>query len=138
MASYALRKLQAEMSAAFTQLFTFNSDTIRQFETGEYVAVIARGSKRVQSILGIDREILILGNVYNDQQPRSVQFAKRLVADSEGRLETTVCIIVHQDPRGNAKLMTTSSSFPPRSTVGQSAQSFAAGQNAGDLPQPGA
>ena len=92
------------MSAAFTQLFTFNSDTIRQFETGEYVAVIARGSKRVQSILGIDREILILGNVYNDQQPRSVQFAKRLVADSEGRLETTVCIIVHQDPRGNAKL----------------------------------
>jgi hypothetical protein len=104
MASYALRELQAEMSAAFTQLFTFNAANIRPYETGEYAVAFARGSKRVQSILGIDREILILGNIYKDQQPRSVQFAKRLIADSEGRLETTVCIIVHQDPRGNAKL----------------------------------
>lgn len=79
-------------------------DAIRQFETGEYFVVYARGSKRLQSILGAEREVLILGNVYADQQVRSVQFARRIIDESDGRLETTLCVIVHQDPRGNAKL----------------------------------
>jgi hypothetical protein len=77
---------------------------MRQFETGEYFVMFARGTKRVQNILGIEREILILGNIYSDQQTRSVQFARRLIDDSDGRLERTICAIVHQDPRGNGKL----------------------------------
>lgn len=104
MSSQALQTLQGEISSAFSQLFTFNYIAPRQYETGEYVYAVARGSKRVQSILGIDREILILGNLYRDQQPRSLQFAKKLIAESEGRLETSVCILVHPDPKGNAKL----------------------------------
>lgn len=104
MAGYGLLKLQAETNSALTQLFTINYESIRQFETGEYFILYARGSKRVQSILGIEREVLILGNIYADQQPRSLQFARRLIGDSDGRLETTLCIIIHQDPRGNAKL----------------------------------
>jgi hypothetical protein len=102
--SYQLQSLKAETTAAFTGLFSINSDTVRQFENGEYFVIYARGSKRVQSILGAEREILILGNIYADQQARSVRFARRLINESDGRLETTLCVIVHQDPRGNAKL----------------------------------
>lgn len=102
--SYELDKLKAETASALSQLFVINSETVRQFETGEYFIMYARGSKRVRNILGAEREILILGNIYADQQARSVQFARRLINESDGRLETTLCVIVHQDPRGNAKL----------------------------------
>ncbi len=102
--SYQLQSLKAETIAAFTGLFTITSETVRQFENGEYFVMYARGSKRVQSILGAEREILVLGNIYADQQQRSVRFARRLINESDGRLETTLCVIVHQDPRGNTKL----------------------------------
>lgn len=96
--------MKAETASAFTGLFTINSEAIRQFETGEYFVMYARGSKRLQSILGAEREILILGNIYADQQARSVQFARRIINESDGRLESTLCVIVHQDARGNSKL----------------------------------
>lgn len=102
--SYQLQKLKAETSSAFTGLFVINSEAVRQFETGEYFVMYARGSKRLQSILGVEREILVIGNIYSDQQVRSVQFARRVIDESDGRLETTLCVFVHQDPRGNAKL----------------------------------
>ena len=102
--NYQLQKLMAETASAFTGLFTINTENIRQFETGEYFVMYARGSKRLQSILGAEREILILGNVYADQQVRSVKFARKIIDESDGRLEPTLCVIVHQDPRGNSKL----------------------------------
>lgn len=102
--SYNLKKLHAETTAAIADLFTVTSEATRQFESGEYFLLYARGSKRIQSILGAEREILILGNAYEDQQARSLKFARRVIADSDGRLESTICMVVHQDPRGNAKL----------------------------------
>jgi hypothetical protein len=104
MTSYELEKLSAETKSALTQLFVINYEAIRQFETGEYFVLFGGGSKRVRNILGIEREILILGNVYADQQARSVQFARRIINESDGRLEPTLCVIIHQDGRGNAKL----------------------------------
>lgn len=102
--SYQLEKLMAETMSAFTGLFSINSASIRQFETGEYFVIYAKCSKRVQSILGAERELLMIGNVYADQQVRSLKFARRIIDESGGRLEPTLCIIVHQDPRGNTKL----------------------------------
>ncbi|WP_414902589.1 hypothetical protein ACMT1E_05005 [Sphingomonas flavalba] len=102
--SYQIQNLKAETAAAFTGLFAITSENVRHFENGEYFVLYARGSKRVQSILGAEREILVLGNVYDDQQARSVRFARRLINESDGRLESSLCVIVHQDPRGNAKL----------------------------------
>ena len=99
-----MENLKAETISAFTGLFTINSEMVRQFENGEYFTLYGLGSRRVQSILGAEREVLILGNVYSDQQARSVQFARRIINESDGRLETTLCVIVHQDPRGNNKL----------------------------------
>ncbi len=102
--SYQLQTLKAETASAFNGLFVINSEAVRQFENGEYFVMYAKGSKRLQNMLGAEREILVLGNVYSDQQARSVQFARRLINESDGRLETTLCVIVHQDPRGNGKL----------------------------------
>ncbi|MGO9430131.1 hypothetical protein [Rhodoblastus sp.] len=104
MADYGLKNLQAETVSAFSQLFKVNSEAVRTFEKGDYFLLFAQGTKRVRSILGIEREILILGTTFTDQQPRSVQFARLLIDESTGRLENTICIIVHQDPRGNSKL----------------------------------
>jgi len=101
---YEIQKFKAETTSAFSQLFSINSDSIRQFENGEYFVMYARGSKRVQNILGAEREILIIGNIYGDQQARSLQFARRVINESDGRLETGLCVFIHQDPRGNAKL----------------------------------
>lgn len=102
--SYQLQNFKAEAIAAFTGLFTINLETIRLFEYGEYFILYARGSKRVQSILGAEREVLIIGNTYTDQQARSVQFARRIINESDGRLETNLCIFLHQDTRGSVKL----------------------------------
>lgn len=102
--AYELQKLKAETASAFSQLFTINFESIRLFETGEYFIMYGRGSKRVQNILGAEREILILGNIYADQQARSLQFARRVINESDGRLETSLCVFIHQDPRGNSKL----------------------------------
>ena len=101
---YELQKLKAETESAFSDLFTINSESVRQFENGEYFVLFARGSKRVRNILGAEREILIIGNIYADQQARSLQFARRVINESDGRLETSLCVFVHQDPRGNSKL----------------------------------
>lgn len=102
--SYEILNLKAETASALSQLFVINFETIRQFENGEYFVLYARGSKRVQNILGAEREILIIGNVYKDQQARSLQFARRVINESDGRLETALCVFVHKDPRGNSKL----------------------------------
>lgn len=102
--SYQLKELMSETVSAFNNLFFINSESIRQFETGEYFVIYAKCSKRVQSILGAERELLIIGNVYADQQVRSLKFARRIINESKGRLEPTLCIIVHQDARGNTKL----------------------------------
>ncbi|MEJ8574156.1 hypothetical protein [Microbaculum marinum] len=104
MGKYELDKLSAETQSAMDGLFVINYESLRQFETGEYFVLFGRGSKRVRNILGIEREILILGNVYADQQARSIRFARRLINESDGRLESTLCVIVHQDGRGNTKL----------------------------------
>jgi hypothetical protein len=104
MAKYELENLSAETQSALGELFVITYEALRQFETGEYFVLFGRGSKRVRNILGIEREILILGNVYADQQARSIKFARRIINESDGRLESTICVIVHQDVRGNAKL----------------------------------
>lgn len=102
--SLRLQQLQAEIKSALASLFTVNQESTRQFQTGTYGIMYAAGTKRIKSILGVEREVLILSNTYADQQPRSIQFANKIIADSSGRLESNVCVVVHTDPRGNAKL----------------------------------
>jgi hypothetical protein len=52
----------------------------------------------------VEREILIVGNVYRDQQARTVAFAQQVIGEIKGRLEPRLFFVVHSDPKGNAKL----------------------------------
>ncbi|OWZ93037.1 hypothetical protein B9J07_14640 [Sinorhizobium sp. LM21] len=99
-----LDKLKAETEAAIASLFTINLSQNRQYETGDYFFFVAQGAKRIKNILGIEKEVIIVGNSYKDQQVRSVKFARVTIDALEGRVEANICIFVHQDPRGNAKL----------------------------------
>ncbi|MGX7895748.1 hypothetical protein [Tsuneonella sp. HG222] len=104
MSSHNLSQLKEETIAAVAGLFVVNGEAIKSYEKGTYFTLFALGSKRVRSILGAEREVLIIGNTFHDQQPRSIQFAHKLIEESDGRLERSICIIVHQDARGNNKL----------------------------------
>lgn len=85
-------------------LFQVNHESISEWEKGEYFKLFAKPSKRVQAILEVERELLIVGNVYKEQQARTLAFAKHVIHDSKGRLESKLLFVVHSDPKGNSKL----------------------------------
>lgn len=99
-----LDKLKAEAEAAIAGLFSVNISQNRQYETGEYFFFVAQGSKRIKNTLGIEKEVIVVGNSYVDQQVRSVKFARSTIDSLFGRVEANICIFIHQDPRGNTKL----------------------------------
>jgi hypothetical protein len=87
-------------------LFQVNYEGVTEWEKGEYFTLFAKPSKRVQAILEVEREILIVGNFYRDQQARTLAFAQKVINESKGRLEPKLFFIVHSDPKGNSKLKT--------------------------------
>jgi hypothetical protein len=99
-----LAELKAEARAAIEPLLHPTNDWIHKWGGGSYFSIFARPSKRLRAILDIEREILIAGNVYYEQQARSLGYAKHQIEESNGRLEPNLCIIVHCDPKGNSKL----------------------------------
>src|SRR6266567_1845430 len=101
-----LRDLVDKLRKPFDPIVTFASQ-IPQFTTrdkGIYAYLLARPLRRLASALSVDREILVLFSTFEDQQQRTVKVARELIAESDGRLEPTLAIIVHKDPDGNAKL----------------------------------
>lgn len=99
-----LGELKVQTLKAIEPLFHPTNDWFKKWQGGTYFAIFARPSKRIRAILDIEREILIAGNVYYEQQARSLTFAKQQIAESNGRLEPKVFLIVHCDPKGNSKL----------------------------------
>lgn len=75
-----------------------------EFETGIYGVLFLKPNKRLAKIFSTDREVLVLITNFKDQQQRTIQALKTQIADSQGRLEATLAIVVHCDPDGNRKL----------------------------------
>lgn len=71
---------------------------------GVYAKVFAKCSKRLAKSLSVEREILVLFTSFTDLQQRTIATAKEIIDEESGRLESTVVVIVHADPRGNYKL----------------------------------
>lgn len=90
--------------AALSNLFVVNYDEIRDFDRGSYFLFYAKPSKRMRSILGVEREVLFVGNTYDEQQARTMAFIKNCFSTSQGRVEVRICFVVHRDPKGNSKL----------------------------------
>jgi hypothetical protein len=73
-------------------------------DKGLYAYLLAKPSKRLASTLAVDRELLILCSPFEDQQQRTIKTAREVIDSYEGRLESGIAIIVHNDRDGNAKL----------------------------------
>lgn len=99
-----LEALAENAKTALAILFQVNHESLQEWETGHYFKIFARPSKRVRAILEVEREILIVGNTYNDQQARTIAFAQNAIRDAKGRLESKLVFVVHRDLKGNPKL----------------------------------
>ncbi len=97
-------ELCLQVRQSVKDLFHITYDGTYEWENGTYFSLYVRPSKRVRAILSVERELLILGNVYADQQARTIACARQIIKDSKGRLEPHLFFIVHKDPRGNSKL----------------------------------
>lgn len=74
------------------------------FERGLYAHIYVKPIRRLAALLTAEREVLVLFSSFEDQQPRTIEMAAKLIDASGGRLEHTIAIIVHSDPSGNQKL----------------------------------
>jgi hypothetical protein len=99
-----LGELKTQARAAVEPLLHPTNEWIHKWGGGSYFSIFARPSKRLRAILDVEREILVAGNVYYEQQVRSLAYAKDQIDQSNGRLEPNICIIIHCDPKGNSKL----------------------------------
>jgi len=91
-------------SKASAGLFEITVRYIKHFEQGLYGCGLAKPSKRMRNALAIDREVLVVVSTFTDQQQRTIKFAMQEIQESQGRLETTMAIVLHRDKDGNSKL----------------------------------
>lgn len=102
------QEILKEMMDVFTQntsgIFTFSNPEFIEREKGIYGTLVAKPSRRLSSSLAVDRELAVIFSNFPDQQARTIQTVRQYVEDSDGRLESTVAIVVHKDQYGNAKL----------------------------------
>lgn len=96
--------IRAQFAEAVEDFFKINSQFSVTREKGYYGACIAMPSAKVRAALSIDREILIVISTFSDQQTRTIQTARDIIEESEGRLDSSTFIVIHRDPRGNNKL----------------------------------
>ena len=85
-------------------LLIVSSQDFLEKEKGVYGRLYAKPSRRFAVLLSIDREVLVLFTSFKELQARTIKTAREIINNSLGRLESTVAIIVHQDPSGNSKL----------------------------------
>ena len=93
-----------EFQKSTINLLQISKRDLREFDNGQYGVVIAKLSRRLESVLSVDREILVIFSNFTHQQARTIRFARKTITDEGVRLEPTLAIIVHKDPRGNEKL----------------------------------
>jgi hypothetical protein len=99
---HASTSLRRPLEGVFSLAFSEPQKVTK--EKGLYGFQYGKPIRRLASALSVDREVLILFSTFESQQQRTVKVARELIADADGRLEKTICIIVHSDPEGNAKL----------------------------------
>jgi len=98
------REMATKFKNAAGSLLQVTHDAVFEEGNAQYRILYAKPSHRLASTLCVDREILILISRFEDQQVRTISAAQSAINQSQNRLEPTVVIIVHRDPRGNHKL----------------------------------
>ena len=85
-------------------MFEATNRYYREYEQGLYGCLVVKPSRRMRASLGVDREVLAVASTFADQQQRTIRFIEQEIEISEGRYDTTIAIIMHRDPDGDAKL----------------------------------
>ena len=96
--------IRAQLTSAFANNFKVNSEFSVTREKGYYGICYAMTSAKLKAALSIDQELLILISTFEDQQFRTIQTARELIDESDGRLDPKTFIVIHRDQRGNNKL----------------------------------
>jgi len=96
--------IKDQLWASFGDTLKITSASSVTREKGYYGICFAVPSKLVRAALSVDKEVLVLITTFHDQQVRTIQTARDVIGEAEGRLDSSIAIIVHCDPRGNAKL----------------------------------
>ncbi|WP_156118001.1 hypothetical protein [Paracoccus sp. PAMC 22219] len=99
-----LNDLLEKFLDASGDLFRKNQGYMKEFEGGRYSCAYVTLSRRLKQALAVDRELLVVASTFTDQQTRTIKFVQAEIANSSGRLERSVAIVVHLDPNGNIKL----------------------------------
>jgi len=99
-----LDNMKNAFKSSCTGLFTISNDEKLSFEKALYAYLLAKPTKRLSSIFSLEKEILILFISFDDLQYRTINAAKKIINESQGRLEQTLFFVVHMDARGNTKL----------------------------------
>jgi hypothetical protein len=103
--SSQLEEMWHKLRPGLAGLFTESSVSYSSFEKGWYIRGVMKPTKRMAAALATDRELLFLATNFSDQQPRVIEFAKKVIAQEKGRLEHLV-VIIHLDQDGDRKLKT--------------------------------
>lgn len=102
------RAVLDEMKESFKEstkgLFSFSREGFFEYETGIYGLLIAKSSKRISAALGIQKEVLVLITNFQTLQVRTIHAAKKVIVEGEGRFESNMAIVVHQDVNGDMNL----------------------------------
>lgn len=102
------RAVLDEMKESFKEstkgLFSFSREGFFEYETGVYGLLIAKSSKRISAALGIQKEVLVLITNFQTLQVRTIHAAKKVIVEGEGRFESNMAIVVHQDVNGDMNL----------------------------------
>ncbi|MGR9161918.1 hypothetical protein [Rhizobium leguminosarum] len=96
--------IREKTRAAFGDILKITSDFAVTREKGYYGICYGMPSRNLRNALSVDREILVLISTFEDQQTRTVQTAKDIIQDSNGRLDSSTFVVIHRDRRGSAKL----------------------------------
>jgi hypothetical protein len=101
-----LKKMMDDFSEASSALLEIKFSTFHEnvSEKAVYGVLYGKPSKRLATLLSINREVLVIFSSFTSQQARTVKAVINAIENGQGRLETTLAIVVHSDPGGNSKL----------------------------------
>ena len=103
--SELLAKMMDEFEDGTRNLLTVSQRNIRTFDRALYGIVFAKLSRRLRTILAVDKEIAVVFSNFESQQMRTIFFARKTIRESGGRLDSNILIIVHKDSSGDEMLV---------------------------------
>jgi len=93
-----------ELISSVGGLVTITRNDFIEYDKALYGVLTVKPSKRLSAILSVQREIVVLVCNFKRLQVRTIRAVLETIHDSEGRYETGLAIILHQDPRGDSLL----------------------------------